>query len=48
MVESSGPQQVLVVAAAGVEWHAIAEAGSLQPGAAVRLAINRAVTWPVP
>ena len=46
IVEASGPHQVLVVAAAGMEWHAIAETGSWQPGAAVQFAISRAVIWP--
>jgi multiple sugar transport system ATP-binding protein len=46
VVEASGPHLVLVVAAAGVEWHALAEVASVQAGAAVRLAIGRAVIWP--
>lgn len=46
LVEATGPQEVLVIAAAGMEWHAVAEAGTLQPGAAVRFAIGRVVVWP--
>ncbi len=46
MVESNGPQQVVVLDAAGMEWHALATTGMLTPGATVRLAITRAVVWP--
>lgn len=46
LVEANGPQQVVVVAAAGIEWHMLAQADALQPGATVRFAIDRAVAWP--
>lgn len=46
VVEACGPHHILVIAAAGMEWHAIAEAGGLQPGATLRLSIARAVAWP--
>ena len=46
VVEAYGPHHVLVVAAAGQEWHVMAAAGDLQPGAVVHLGIARATVWP--